>query len=107
MIELYILKLSEVCESISEDRGDSLVSFSLGQTGPVGLEGVGDCRGGVDSVAAGVRLAVRVQAGQDSVQLRLEALLAGVHADVEAGVGAALIGQEVLYIGEEGGESIL
>ena len=107
MIELYILKLSEVCESISEDRGDSLVSFSLGQTGPVGLEGVGDCRGGVDSVAAGVRLAVRVKAGQDSVQLSLEVLLAGVHADVEGGVGVALIGQEVVYVGKERGESIL
>ena len=58
--DVYILKLSEVCESISEDRGHSLVSFSLDQTGPVGLQGLGDGGGGVDSVAAGVRLAVRV-----------------------------------------------
>ena len=100
MIELYILKLSEVCESISEDRGDSLVSFSLGETGPVCLQGLRDGRGGVDRVAAGVSLAVRVETGQDIVQLGLQVLLAGVHADVEAGVGAGLVGQEILYTGK-------
>ena len=100
MIELYILKLSEVCESISEDRGDSLVSFSLGETGPVGLQGLRDGRGGVDGVGAGVSLAVRVETGQDIVQLSLQVLLAGVHADVEAGVGARLVGQKILYTGK-------
>ena len=100
MFEVFILKLSKVCESISQDRGDSLVSFSLGETGPVGLQGVRDGRGGVDGVGAGVSLAVRVETGQDIVQLCLQVLLAGVHADVEGGVGAALIGQEVLYVGK-------
>ena len=107
MFDFYILKFSKVCESVSEDRGDGLVSFRLGETGPVGLQGLRDGGGGVDGVGAGVGLAVRVQAGQDIVQLCLQVLLAGVHADVEAGVGARLIGQEVLYTGEEGGESTL
>ena len=107
MFDVYILKLSEVYESISEDRGHSLVSFSLDQTGPVCLQGLCDGGGGVDSVAAGVRLAVGVEAGQDSVQLSLQVLLAGVHADVEAGVGAPLIGQEVIYTGEYRGEGTL
>ena len=101
------MKLSKVCKSISEDRGDSLVSFSLGQTGPVGLQGLRDGRGGVDGVGAGVSLAVRVQTGQNVVQVSLQVLLAGVHADVEAGVGAPLIGQEVIYTGEQRGEGTL
>ena len=100
MFDVYILKLSEVYESISEDRSHSLISFSLDQTGPVCLQGLRDGGGGVDSVAAGVRLAVGVEAGQDSVQLSLQVLLAGVHADVEGGVRAALVRQQVVYVGK-------